>query len=416
MKKISEDLKLKIIAEYKTSNISVHLLELKYNVSRPTILDILRKAEQYEQGIKRWKLRLKDKETNKFNIIFKNYDLLNQVKCEYEKFTNIKVIAQKYFLKVEIVNQILFEHFKFYKRTSGETWHLQHPSKQKTNFRKKFRNYVSDVEIEKIIDSYKNSGDSYKTIAIKMGISKRTVCAILKQNHILRNNKSSRMLNKRIKESNQINEIIQNLSLCDKIVYDYTEKVLHHIFIAKTYSLKRIIVRKILERLGIKIRTAKETQHLKLHKALKTKFGPIKLYEYNGQRFQGSYEIRFAAWLTSKKMKFRTHGNIEFFKYVDNNNVKHTYFPDFYVEDWNTYIDTKGYVREKDLLKHKLVSEQNPTFNFKIFAKDELIEPLKIFGTKIQTAKELQKYEVKTLVQYSDNAIPVAGVETGKLI
>jgi len=85
--------------------------------------------------------------------------------------------------------------------------------------------------------------------------------------------------------------------------------------------------------------------------------GRCKWYEYNGEKLQGSYELRFAKWLDKNDIRWeKLHKSLPYIK----NNKKRTYLPDFkvYFEEKPVYIETKGYFDEECQIKMKLVRNQ----------------------------------------------------------
>ena len=79
-------------------------------------------------------------------------------------------------------------------------------------------------------------------------------------------------------------------------------------------------------------------------------FSKSKTYEYKGQKFHGSWEIRYAKYLDSKKIKWRRPN--EKFSYEFNGKTRY-YTPDFYLLESNEYIEIKGYETDKDRAKWK---------------------------------------------------------------
>lgn len=72
--------------------------------------------------------------------------------------------------------------------------------------------------------------------------------------------------------------------------------------------------------------------------------GICKWHEYlhsNGKTYkvQGTWELLFIKWLDESNMKFDCHrGRLEY----ELNKTIHNYYPDFYVHDWNCYVDIKN--------------------------------------------------------------------------
>lgn len=80
--------------------------------------------------------------------------------------------------------------------------------------------------------------------------------------------------------------------------------------------------------------------------------GRVKLYEYNGIKLKGTWELIVAMWLDSQSIKWTN--SIDPFEYEWNGST-HLYFPDFYLEDYDLYIEVKGYKRERDLSKWEVL-------------------------------------------------------------
>ncbi len=85
-------------------------------------------------------------------------------------------------------------------------------------------------------------------------------------------------------------------------------------------------------------------------------------------KIDGSWELKVAQYLDSIGVEWSR--NKERFEY--NNTIKNkisTYCPDFYVKDWNTYIEVKGYKTELDEIKWKQF-----TYKLEIWDKSKLKE------------------------------------------
>ena len=74
-------------------------------------------------------------------------------------------------------------------------------------------------------------------------------------------------------------------------------------------------------------------------------------------RLDSSYELRVATALDNNNVKWVRPGPLT---WVDENNVSHRYFPDFYLVEFNVYLDPKNdFLIKRDSDKIKRVSEQN---------------------------------------------------------
>jgi hypothetical protein len=69
---------------------------------------------------------------------------------------------------------------------------------------------------------------------------------------------------------------------------------------------------------------------------------------YKNIPIQGSYEFLFLKFLDRQKILWNK--NKSYFKY-DWQNKSHKYLPDFYLPEFDCYIEVKGYVIEKDIAK-----------------------------------------------------------------
>jgi len=76
--------------------------------------------------------------------------------------------------------------------------------------------------------------------------------------------------------------------------------------------------------------------------------GRAKIYEYNGMKFKGTWELKIANILDKYNLKWTN--NIKPISYYWNGKW-HLYFPDFYLIDYDKYIEVKGYQRERDIAK-----------------------------------------------------------------
>lgn len=68
-------------------------------------------------------------------------------------------------------------------------------------------------------------------------------------------------------------------------------------------------------------------------------------------KLDGSWELKTAIYLDKLKVKWKRNKNR--FHYINLKGKNATYCPDFWVEDWNTYIEVKGYKTDLDKCKWK---------------------------------------------------------------
>lgn len=100
-------------------------------------------------------------------------------------------------------------------------------------------------------------------------------------------------------------------------------------------------------------------------------FKNIKWYKVkniNGDEFilRGTWEVKVANWLNLRNILWVRK---KYLKYKNTDGVNRTYCPDFYLSEFNIYIEVKGYFSQLDKNKIKLVKEQNNIKLLLLFAK-----------------------------------------------
>lgn len=75
--------------------------------------------------------------------------------------------------------------------------------------------------------------------------------------------------------------------------------------------------------------------------------GRVKRIEYDGLKFQGKWELYFYQWC--KRNGIVVDKCSEWFEYEWNGTRK--YFPDFILEDFECYVEVKGYKTDRDEAK-----------------------------------------------------------------
>jgi len=86
---------------------------------------------------------------------------------------------------------------------------------------------------------------------------------------------------------------------------------------------------------------------------------------YKGINMRSNWEIWFAQFLDLSGCKWRYES-----KTFDLG--KTTYTPDFYIPEWNQFIEIKGYFSQKAIDKIDLFKEQYPKENLRIFKREDL--------------------------------------------
>lgn len=88
-------------------------------------------------------------------------------------------------------------------------------------------------------------------------------------------------------------------------------------------------------------------------------------------KVQGKYELAFIKYLDENNLKFECHkGKIP---YTGDDGLMHHYYPDFYVYDWNCYVDPKAtHWYKKQYRKFELLSQQYPELKITILTEVNL--------------------------------------------
>lgn len=77
-----------------------------------------------------------------------------------------------------------------------------------------------------------------------------------------------------------------------------------------------------------------------------------KHFTYKGFRIDGTWELIVAQYLDNENIKWTK--KVRCFEY-DWLGKKHNYYPDFYLPDYDKYIEVKGYETPRDIAKYKVV-------------------------------------------------------------
>jgi len=117
--------------------------------------------------------------------------------------------------------------------------------------------------------------------------------------------------------------------------------------------------------------------------------GRCKWYKYKDVYLQGTWELSIAKKLDKLKINWiKTKEKKYTLKYIDDKEKEHTYNPDFYLKDYDYFLEIKGYWWGKDKRKMEFVKNQNPTIKIVIIEK-ELFSSLLMCETKDEFIKIL---------------------------
>jgi hypothetical protein len=119
--------------------------------------------------------------------------------------------------------------------------------------------------------------------------------------------------------------------------------------------------------LRMKIQAKKNIENHPESYSYKNFCGRAKKSLYKDEWMHSSWELIVAMWLDKKNIKWTKR--VRYFEYEWNGTVR-KYFPDFYLEDLDVYIEVKGYETDRDTQKWKSV-------NNLIILKDKEIKAIK---------------------------------------
>ena len=95
----------------------------------------------------------------------------------------------------------------------------------------------------------------------------------------------------------------------------------------------------------------------------------IKFCKYKNQWFKSLWEANFAKWCDGSGIKWKYEPKAWKLKL---NNKNTNYIPDFYLPEFDVWIEIKGYWRKDAKEKFELCQKQYPEIELKAFCKNEL--------------------------------------------
>lgn len=98
---------------------------------------------------------------------------------------------------------------------------------------------------------------------------------------------------------------------------------------------------------------------------------PPRFVFYKNRNFRSSWEANFAKWCDGSGIKWKYEPKA-FELYLNNKNT--TYTPDFYLSEFDCYVEIKGYWQFNAKDKVTLFRKKYPEINYKLYFKKELQE------------------------------------------
>ena len=92
----------------------------------------------------------------------------------------------------------------------------------------------------------------------------------------------------------------------------------------------------------------------------------------NGEiyKVQGTWELKFIEWMDKMNIKFKCHKDR--IKYIYDDGKEKNYYPDFYVYDWNSYVDIKSTYSYKGQERKFEILEKTSEIPIKLLFKPDL--------------------------------------------
>lgn len=137
-------------------------------------------------------------------------------------------------------------------------------------------------------------------------------------------------------------------------------------------KISQTLRKKVLDGTYVPIKwTEKRKQSLSLEQSLSNRGGKSKWFEYKGYKIQGTWELNVVKKLDEMNIKWhKPKVNSEVWRYKLNGKIK-SYTPDLYLEEYNIYLEIKGYWWGNDKEKMKAILEQHNDKKIVIIEKDQ---------------------------------------------
>lgn len=98
----------------------------------------------------------------------------------------------------------------------------------------------------------------------------------------------------------------------------------------------------------MKIQASKNVENHPESYSYKNFCGRSKKTLYRNEWMHSNWELEFAKWLDSKQIEWTK--KVKYFEYVWEGKTR-KYFPDFYLSEFDIYVEVKGYETDRDLAK-----------------------------------------------------------------
>jgi hypothetical protein len=184
--------------------------------------------------------------------------------------------------------------------------------------------------------------------------------------------------------------------------------------VARKFKVRRHQIEYLLVKNNVKIKTASELKS-ELVGENSNRYGmppPIgagrcRWYRYHNKTYQGSWEFMFGLWLEQQNIKFNVHENVKQFHCKHENEMEFTYCPDFYLVDYDRYVEVKGYFSDENKKRMQLFRQQHSNIDVTIIDKNKLVE-IGAFEVQKKLNIDLELYQLdyeneKSVKKFIDN-------------
>jgi len=302
------------------------------------------------------------------SLSYKNYK--TQYLTEYSKcpICNGQVIKPRRFCSQKCVNT-------FRARIKNER--IKDPNN--IAFHKKFENLNENIKKE-IISFYQKNIISLKDIGEKFNQSTDIIKLLLKKENVKLHdkkkvfNKSYDNKKEQFLESELGKKIIEEYKKSSGSLRSLSKKFGVYRNTLRQLLLKNGVRLKTGKEAKRGVDSYKKLNGIKGHRFNKTPpqgAGKCDWFFYNGVKYQGSWEFKLGLWLLERRINFLCHENVRRFKYTIGQE-EHTYCPDFYLPDEDKYLEVKGYFSQVSKMKLDIIEKNYPNIKIEIYDKQKL--------------------------------------------
>jgi len=274
---------------------------------------------------------------------------------------------------------------------------------------KEVEEFSKTQQCKTLIDEYEIEKSTIRDLAKKYNFSRKFIKNVLQYNHITIRGSFLTEKNKSLFESIGAN-----------IIEDYKKQGENVRSLARKYSLSRAKINNILGRANVRLKSceaARQEQialgigvgknHHNFGKSSPIGSGRCRWYRYHNKTYQGSWEFMFGLWLEQQDIKFNVHENVKQFHCKHENEMEFTYCPDFYLVDYDRYVEVKGYFSDENKKRMQLFRQQHSNIDVTIIDKNKLVE-IGAFEVQKKLNIDLELYQLdyeneKSVKKFIDN-------------